>query len=142
MGMSKKAKRDEKVPTIFVSAEPSNFRSVVQKFTGRPVENTIEGSLLLKPVPKRPEAKQLSANSCQWLSSLSSTSSESQRFSPQVRSSLSSEYPFIDLEEDEKSSSVSDTDFLMFGDFLDLHNDISVGLDVKDLWNGIEGFLE
>ncbi|GLJ39863.1 hypothetical protein SUGI_0815160 [Cryptomeria japonica] len=138
MGGSQKVKKGGNTPTILLTAEPSNFRDVVQQFTGRPKENSIERSLLLKPVPKRPEAKQLSASTCQWFSSLSATSSTSESFSPQLKSSLPLESTLKDRVEDEELS-VSNS--LIATDFLDLHNDIVVSFDSGELEKEMECFL-
>ncbi|GLJ39862.1 hypothetical protein SUGI_0815150 [Cryptomeria japonica] len=138
MGRSKKVKKGGNTPTILLTAEPSNFRYIVQQFTGKPKASSIERSLLLKPVPKRPEVKQLSASTCQWFSSLSSTSSESQSFSPQVRSSLPMESSLKDLLEDEERS-VSNSSIIR--DFMDLHEDIVVSFDSGEIEKEMENLL-
>ncbi|GLJ39934.1 hypothetical protein SUGI_0816720 [Cryptomeria japonica] len=88
--------------TVIVVADPSTFANVVQQLTGMPkpdiAENREENNgkpmekpLLIKPVPKRPAAEDVTGKSSPWLSSLVTSSHPHPLLTPP----LDTKYPSI-----------------------------------------------
>ncbi|GLJ39940.1 hypothetical protein SUGI_0816920 [Cryptomeria japonica] len=93
--MTKRSRDCMDAQTMFVSADESNFRNIVQQLTGIPTANNssaykkavlIEKPKPFKPVAVRPIAKKLCGNTVSWIDSLMDCFS--QDISPILRTPL------------------------------------------------------
>ncbi|GLJ39937.1 hypothetical protein SUGI_0816830 [Cryptomeria japonica] len=131
--MTKRSRECMDAHTMFVSADESNFRNIVQQLTGMPTPKNnlaknaelIEKPKVLKPVAMRPTAKKLCGNSCSWINSVMDSFCED--IPPILRAPLSGKSSLI-----YKTAVKEEENFMM-----DFDNGI-LSLDWDGIWDNLQ----